>query len=64
MPTSLAVAALSLLPMNAEMPDSWVVSSSFNSLSYIENNSIYDFVKGKQSNYKTGEMRLRSMSLV
>ena len=55
MPISLAVAALSLLPMKAEMSDSWVVSSSFNSLSYIENNSIYDFVKGKESNYKIGE---------
>ena len=55
MTSSLVIAALSLLPMNAEISDSWTVSSSLNSLSYVENNSIYDFVKSNESDYQSGE---------
>lgn len=55
MPISLAVAALTLLPMNIQSTDSWIVSSSLYSFSYAENNAIYDFVKGNESNYKASK---------
>ncbi|MGB5445269.1 MAG: hypothetical protein WBM99_07150 [Psychromonas sp.] len=55
MPSSLAVAALTLLPMSIQSSDDWIINSSLYSLSYVENNSIYDFVKGKESDYKSGE---------
>ena len=54
MSSTLIVAALTLLPINADFSDEWMLSSSISSLSYVENNSIYDFVKGKESNYKVG----------
>ena len=55
MSPTLIVAALTLLPINTDLPDKWVLASSLSSLSYVENNSIYDFVKGNESNYQVGE---------
>jgi len=55
MSSSLIIAALTLLPITTELPEDWRLSSSVSSLTYVENNSIYDFIKGNESIYQVGE---------
>ena len=53
--TSFSVAALSLIPFNSMNDDVLTVYTSLNSMTYVENNSAYNLIKGKESNYKPAE---------
>ncbi|WP_394246329.1 hypothetical protein [Vibrio profundi] len=53
--SSFALTTLSLLPISVNPSSDWQVNTQISSLSYTENNSVYDFVKGNESDYQPGE---------